>query len=45
MYRVGRGREVWGREDGYRFLNPGDKGLSNDSSSEVSQEGLKPRSI
>lgn len=38
-------KEVWGREDGYRFPNPGHKGLSNDSSNEISQEGLNPRCI
>lgn len=43
IYRVDQGKEVWGREDGYRFLNPGTIGLSNDSSSEISQEGLNPR--
>lgn len=45
IYRVDQGKEVWGREDGYIFLNPRDKGLSNDSSSEISQEGLNLRCI
>lgn len=43
IYRMDQRKKVWGREDGCRLLNSGDKGLGYDGSSETRQEGLSPR--
>lgn len=49
IYRMDWRKEVWKGEDGYGFLNPGDRGPGHfhcyNGSSEISQEGLNPRCI